>query len=92
MIRAIFMLLLVAAFLGGYHVGRLPGAPDVFAWADQTFQQARQAAGKAVDTATKTPRPLVRKAASHAVRQSTSAVVEVAGKLYRVGVQPDQYR
>jgi len=40
-------LLLVSAFLGGYYVGRLPGAPDVFGWAKRTYQLAAEWGGKA---------------------------------------------
>jgi len=31
--KTISLILLIAMFLAGYYVGRLPGAPDVFAWA-----------------------------------------------------------
>ena len=44
--KFIALILLAGAFLGGYYVGRLPSAPDIFSWADKTYEQAQQAGGK----------------------------------------------
>lgn len=49
--KLIVTLLLVSAFLGGYYVGRLPGAPDVFGWAKRSYQLAAKWGSKAADTA-----------------------------------------
>lgn len=38
--RVLTLLLLTAAFLGGYHLGRLPNSPDIFAWGRRTFDRA----------------------------------------------------
>ena len=40
--RLIILILLGAAFLGGYYVARLPGSPDIFSLAENTFQQVGQ--------------------------------------------------
>ena len=80
MVRTIFLLLLVAAFLGGYYVGRLPGAPDIINWAEQASKQVSQAADKAADTIAKAPTPLVTEP-----KRTAGALVEVAGTLYRIG-------
>ncbi len=37
MIRLITIILITAAFAGGYYVGRLPGAPDLFEIGDEVF-------------------------------------------------------
>ena len=41
--KLITFILLAAAFVGGYHLGRQPDSPDLFAWAQQAYQQASQA-------------------------------------------------
>ncbi|MDY6914319.1 MAG: hypothetical protein SVT52_07685 [Planctomycetota bacterium] len=41
--RLILLILLVAAFLGGYHLGRRPNSPDIFARANSLSDKAQQA-------------------------------------------------
>ena len=44
MFRRLFTLLVLGSvFVGGYYVGRLPGSPDIFAWAQRAYQQASEA-------------------------------------------------
>jgi len=38
--RLLGVVLLAAAFLGGYHLGRMPGSPDVIGTAREVFQEA----------------------------------------------------
>jgi len=35
--RLLAIILSVGAFLGGYHLGRQPGSPDLFGWAQETY-------------------------------------------------------
>jgi len=44
--RFIVLVLLGAAFLGGYYLGRKPGSPDIFRYADDVYRQAGQAGRK----------------------------------------------
>lgn len=78
---AILVILLTAMFLGGYYVGRLPGAPDVFGMAQNAYAQSEQAR-EFIDT-------LVRSqpTASATPLQAQPVVVEVGGKQYRIGEQ-----
>jgi hypothetical protein len=45
---AILLILLCAAFLGGYYVARLPGSPDIFGKAQQAYNSASDA-GRQLD-------------------------------------------
>ena len=45
--KFILLILLMGAFLGGYHLGRTPGSPDVFSHARRTYRRASHA-GKAL--------------------------------------------
>ena len=38
--KLLLLILLTGAFLGGYHLGRQPNSPDIFAWAQKTYNQA----------------------------------------------------
>jgi len=41
--KKVFILILLAGtFLGGYRLGRRPGSPDIFAWAQQRYRQAAE--------------------------------------------------
>jgi hypothetical protein len=42
------LILLSAAFLGGYWCGRQPGSPDVFAWLQRTLPQVAEAGERIV--------------------------------------------
>ncbi len=35
--RIIRLILLLSVFLGGYYLGRRPGSPDIFAWAQGVY-------------------------------------------------------
>lgn len=87
MIKTIAVLLLTSAFLAGYYVGRLPGAPDVFAWGRETYQKAADYSNKAATTVNET-RGFLRSAAE----PTGKAVVEIGGKLYRIGERPAERR
>ena len=41
-------ILLVAAFLVGYQMGRQPDSPDIVGWAERTYHQAADAGEKVV--------------------------------------------
>ena len=43
--RFLRIILLLAVFVGGYYVGRLPNSPDIFAWGADFYRR--------VDTATR---------------------------------------
>ena len=38
--KLLLLILLTGAFLGGYYLGRQPNSPDIFAWAQNTYNQA----------------------------------------------------
>ena len=46
----ILLILLGAAFLGGYYLGQQPDSPDIFGWASKTYHQV-SAAGREVTAA-----------------------------------------
>lgn len=46
--KIIGLILLSAAFLGGYWCGRQPGSPDIFAWLQRTMPQVAQAGEKII--------------------------------------------
>lgn len=51
MFKRLFLLMLLSAtFLSGYYLGRLPGSPDVFAMAENGYQQAGEL-GKVLERA-----------------------------------------
>lgn len=41
--RLLRFILLIAVFLGGYYLGRLPNSPDIFDYARQAYRRAVQA-------------------------------------------------
>ena len=45
--KLLVLILLVAAFVGGYCAGQRPGAPDIATLARQTYAKASQASGTA---------------------------------------------
>jgi len=79
MIRFLVLILLVGAFAGGYWVGRLPNAPDIVSWAQDAYDQASSRAGG---------NPPVPATAAANESCSREAIVEIAGKLYKVGQAP----
>ena len=42
--RFLRVIVLMAVFLGGYYVGRLPNSPDVFGWSVDVYHRADRAA------------------------------------------------
>ena len=42
--RFIVLILLLAAFLGGYYIGRHPGSPDIFAIAARAYDRVGERA------------------------------------------------
>ena len=46
--KLLTLILLIGAFYGGYHVGRLPGAPDLSPFAKRCYGQAAQLTRRAV--------------------------------------------
>jgi len=44
--KLIIIILLSAAFLGGYYLGNKPGAPDIFKHARENYQQAANTSEK----------------------------------------------
>lgn len=78
----ITLILLAAAFLGGYHLGHQPNSPDVIAWAQQTYKQATAAGQQLVAVANKEPSNVAEKVAPQDMR------IEVGGKTYIVSGQP----
>ena len=58
--KLIFIVLLAAAFVGGYHLGRQPGSPDIVGWGRDVYDQAsgagqHVAAALGVDTGAEKP-------------------------------------
>lgn len=47
--KYIVMAMLTGTFLWGYHLGRTPESPDIFAWASTGYQQAGYASQKVAD-------------------------------------------
>jgi len=85
MIRTLAVLLLIVAFLAGYYVGRLPGSPDVFAWARETYQKASEYGSKGANVIDET-RNCMRPVAG----TDGGTIVEIGGKLYRIGENSSQ--
>jgi hypothetical protein len=75
--KLIVLILLAAAFFGGYHVGRLPGAPDLTAAAQKICGQIR-AASKNLPAVVRPDKPTVSAAANHA----QEILIKVDGKVY----------
>ena len=48
--RLLITVLIVGAFLGGYHLGRQPGSPDIFGWARRNYPEAAEAFRSAADS------------------------------------------
>lgn len=46
--RLLIIILVTAGFLAGYWCGRLPGSPDIFAWAKRTYPQVAEAGQKLI--------------------------------------------
>ncbi|HET6428472.1 MAG TPA: hypothetical protein VFJ30_08685 [Phycisphaerae bacterium] len=44
--RLLRLILITATFLGGYYFGRMPGSPDIFAYARGTYRSAVRASEK----------------------------------------------
>lgn len=44
--RLFATIVLAAAFLGGYYLGRKPQSPDIFAWAQRTYRRAAEVGGR----------------------------------------------
>ena len=80
MIRLIVLTLLIAAFLGGYYLGHQPSSPDIFGWVRQMSRDAGLAAADAADTAGQTAR-----LSPPEPDPSAETIVEVGGKLYKIG-------
>jgi len=79
MMRLLVLVLLVGAFAGGYWVGRLPNAPDIVSWTRGAYEQ--------VTSAARGDAPIEANAAAERIR-STEAIIDVGGKLYKVGHDP----
>ncbi len=39
--KFLLIILLAGVFLGGYHLGRQPGSPDIFAWYQKAYGQVK---------------------------------------------------
>jgi len=50
--RLLVFLLLAAAFVGGYHVGRQPGSPDIIGWAQDAYPHVVEAGRDVVQAVT----------------------------------------
>ena len=83
MMRLIALTLLIAAFAGGYCVANLPDAPDILAWLDENVQQTRQEGDRPAEAATQAP--IEQASPAPSVQPPDQIIVEVGGKLYRVG-------
>jgi len=44
--RLLRFILMIAVFLGGYYLGRLPGSPDIFGYAGGVYRRAVRASQK----------------------------------------------
>ena len=44
--RLLRLILMIAVFLGGYYLGRMPGSPDIFGYAKRAYYRAVQARQK----------------------------------------------
>jgi len=53
--RLLVTILIVGAFLGGYHLGRQPGSPDIFGWAQRNYPAAAEAFRSAADSLSSEP-------------------------------------
>ena len=79
MLRLIVLVLLGGAFLGGYHLGRKEGSPDIFGWAEKTCGQVNRTAGKLSAVGKNF-------ASSATLNPPKGMFVEVEGKTYQVGL------
>lgn len=83
---SIVCILIAAAFLGGYYLGRHPGSPDILAWAQQTCQQVTQQSQH-------TPATIEDKAAE-TVKAAIpdKVIINIGGKSYVLGggVEPQK--
>jgi len=77
--RLIGLLLAVGAFLGGYHLGRMPGSPDVYAWVRSV---CRHAPGVA-KTSSVAQAPKAQ--AIDAKARPQPVTIQVGGKTYVIG-------
>ncbi len=79
--RLILAILLMGAFGGGYYLGHLPGSPDIFAWAADTYSQAADAGHKLAAVVNGETNNLAETVAAEEL------VIKVEGKTYRITPQ-----
>ena len=80
--KAFILMLLAAAFLGGYYLGQAPEAPNISAWAKGAYRQTQRTGGKKLTALTESCDRL-----AGGFDRPQQSVIEIAGKLYRVGPQ-----
>lgn len=79
-----FILLLAAAFLVGYHMGHQPGSPDVMTMAKEKCQQLVDLGSKATANLAVGPNGTTEAAAQPAA-MVPDEFIKIAGKVYRIG-------
>ncbi len=80
MFRMLFTLIFLGgAFLGGYYLGHQPGSPDIFAWAQDTYNHATNAGNKLSAVIKGEPGNVL-----ETVGGGEDVAVEVDGKVYYV--------
>ena len=79
--KLVILVLLAVAFCGGYHLGRKPSSPDVLGWARKAYEQVSGWQGEPAGRCQPGELPAAEE------KTPDEIVVEVGGKLYRVGSQ-----
>ncbi len=77
MIRLITTILVMAAFVGGYYAGRLPGAPDIFEIGDDAFARVDSLGQDFIDAENDSPKILANDS------ETPNATQRLGGKFYR---------
>ena len=54
--RLLVIILIVTAFLGGYHLGHKEGSPDITGWAQKAYPKVVEAGREAIATVRDTPK------------------------------------
>ena len=72
--RRLGIILLLAAFVGGYYVRGLPGSPDVFRWVSGVYDRVDKATNDIAVKAQQDDTSLVNAAASYVVSGDACAV------------------
>jgi len=83
MIKKLFILiLLAAAFVGGYYCGRQPNSPDIFGKAQVYYRQASEAGQQLMAVVNGEPEKVLSQVAPEKM------TVTVDGKKYNLGAKP----